>query len=348
MRVLVTGGAGYIGSHTVVRLVEAGYEPIIVDNFSNSKRIVGDRLNWITDRDIVLHEFDLRDTTRMDALFASEQIDAVIHFAGLKSVGESVATPLQYYQNNLDSTLELVRAMLKHKVSRLIFSSSATVYGADAVSPMAEDLPTSATNPYGWSKVMIEQVLRDVAAANPLLSVALLRYFNPVGAHPSALIGEDPLGIPSNLVPYIAQVAAGRLDKLSVFGDDYPTPDGTCVRDYIHVDDLAAGHVAALAKLANDAPGVHTWNLGTGRGTSVLEMLRAFESVVGRDLPFEVVGRRQGDVAVSFADPLRASLDLGWTAKRTVDQMCEDTWRWQSSKPDGYPAETRVGQLLAR
>jgi len=343
MRVLVTGGAGYIGSHTVIRLVEAGYDPIIIDNLSNSKRIVRDRLTSITNRNIVLHEFDLRDAARMDALFDTQHIDAVIHFAGLKSVSESLVTPLEYYENNLGSTLALLRVMLRHNVTNLIFSSSATVYGADAISPMSEEMPTSATNPYGWSKVMIEQMLRDVASAHPMLRVALLRYFNPVGAHSSALIGEDPLGIPNNLVPYIAQVAAGRLDRLRVFGNDYPTPDGTCLRDFIHVDDLAAGHVAALAKLACSAPGTRTWNLGTGRATSVLEMLHAFERVAGRELPFEIVGRRPGDVAVCFADPSRASADLNWAAQRTVDQMCADTWRWQLQNPDGYPIEVRLG-----
>lgn len=343
MRVLVTGGAGYIGSHTVVRLIEAGHEPVIVDNLSNSKRVVRDRLSSITDRDVVLHEFDLRDVARVDALFGSQRIDAVIHFAGLKSVSESVVTPLEYYENNLSSTLGLLRVMLRHNVTNLIFSSSATVYGANALSPMSEEMPTSATNPYGWTKVMIEQMLRDVAAAYPMVRVALLRYFNPVGAHSSGLIGEDPLGIPNNLVPYIAQVAAGRLDRLRVFGNDYPTPDGTCLRDFIHVDDLAAGHVAALATLAASEPGIRTWNLGTGRATSVLEMLHAFERAVGRELPVEFVGRRPGDVAVCFADPSRASADLDWAAQRTVDEMCADTWRWQLQNPDGYPIEPRLG-----
>ena len=336
MRVVVTGGAGYIGSHTVVRLVEAGHEPIIVDNFSNSRPAVLDRLKTITGLEIALHEFDLRDAARTDALFAAGPIDAVIHFAGLKSVGESVARPLRYYENNLGSTFELLRAMLRHDVTAFIFSSSATVYGADPTSPITEDLRTSATNPYGWSKVMIEQVLRDVAAANPRFSVALLRYFNPVGAHPSGLIGENPLGIPNNLVPFIAQVAIGRLDKLQIFGDDYPTPDGTCVRDYIHVEDLAAGHIAALAKVETQ-PGVQTWNLGTGNGSSVFDMLHAFECAVGRELPYEVVARRPGDIAVSFADPHRANVELDWRANRTIEQMCADAWRWQSLNPDGLP-----------
>jgi UDP-glucose 4-epimerase len=336
MRVLVSGGAGYIGSHTVVQLVAAGHDVLIVDNFGNSKPTVVNRLEALTDTHLPVHSFDLRDHDKTEHLFASEPIDAVIHFAGLKAVGESVELPLEYYENNLVSTFSLVRAMRLHHVKKLVFSSSATVYGHNTP-PLVEDMPTAATNPYGWTKVMIEQILRDVAAADPTLRIALLRYFNPVGAHPSGPIGEDPSDVPNNLMPYIAQVAVGRREKLSVFGGDYPTPDGTGVRDYIHVDDLAAGHIAALNRLTTtDAP-VSTWNLGTGHGTSVLELLHAFERACGHELPYEVVARRPGDVASSYADPSRAQAELGWRATRSVDDMCADTWRWQSRNPRGYP-----------
>ncbi len=337
MRVLVSGGAGYIGSHTVVQLVAAGHDVVIVDSFANAKPAVVNRLEAITGRHLPVSSFDLTDRDKTEHLFAHEPFDAVIHFAGLKAVGESVEKPLEYYENNLDSTFSLVRAMRRHGVHKLVFSSSATVYGHDAPVPMREDLPTSATSPYGWTKVMIEQVLRDVAAADPTWRVALLRYFNPVGAHSSGTIGEDPQGIPNNLVPYIAQVAVGRLDRVQVFGDDYPTPDGTALRDYIHIEDLAAGHLAALHKLGNTEQPVSTWNLGTGHGTSVLEVLAAFSRAVGRDLPYEVVGRRTGDVAASYADPSRAEAELGWRAKRDIDDMCRDVWHWQSQNPYGYP-----------
>jgi UDP-glucose 4-epimerase len=336
MRVLVSGGAGYIGSHTVVQLVAAGHDVVIVDNFANAKPTVINRLEAITGRHLPVFAIDLTDRDKTEHLFADERFDAVIHFAGLKAVGESVAKPLEYYENNLDSTFSLVRAMRRHGVRKLVFSSSATVYGDQAPVPMREEFPTSATSPYGWTKVMIEQVLRDVAAADPSWRVALLRYFNPVGAHASGTIGEDPQGIPNNLVPFIAQVAVGRLDNLQVFGDDYPTPDGTALRDYIHVEDLAAGHLAALHKLGStDAP-VSTWNLGTGKGTSVLEVLAAFSRAVGRELPYEVVGRRPGDIAASYADPSRAEAELGWRATRDIDDMCRDVWRWQSQNPEGY------------
>ena len=337
MRVLVSGGAGYIGSHTVIQLIAAGHDVLIVDNFSNAKPTVINRLESITGEHLPVHAFDLRDADKTEMLFANEQIDAVIHFAGHKAVGESVEQPLEYYENNLGSTFALIRAMARHAVTKLVFSSSATVYGESAPLPMKEDFPTSATSPYGWTKVMIEQILRDVAVAQPTWRIALLRYFNPVGAHASGTIGEDPSGIPNNLVPYISQVAVGRREKLLIFGDDYDTPDGTAVRDYIHVEDLAAGHVAALARLASTDRAVSTWNLGTGAGLSVFDVLHAFERAVGRELPFEVVGRRAGDIAASYADPGRANAELGWTASRTIDDMCADSWRWQQQNPNGYP-----------
>jgi UDP-glucose 4-epimerase len=298
---------------------------------------VVDRLEAITGTHLPVHAFDLRDHDKTEQLFAQTDIDAVVHFAGFKAVGESVEKPLDYYENNLGSTFSLVRAMRRHSVDKLVFSSSATVYGPDAPVPMTEELPTSATNPYGWTKIMIEQILRDVARAEPHWRVALLRYFNPVGAHQSGTIGEDPADIPNNLMPFLAQVAVGRRDRLQVFGDDYDTPDGTGVRDYIHVEDLAAGHVAALRKLANTDQPVSTWNLGTGQGTSVLDLLHAFERAVGHDLPYDVVGRRAGDIASSYADPSRAHDELGWVATRTVDDMCADTWKWQRQNPGGYP-----------
>ena len=285
-----------------------------------------------------MRSFDLTDVDKTEHLFTQESFDAVIHFAGFKAVGESVERPLEYYENNLGSTFSLVRAMRRHGVAKLVFSSSATVYGADAPVPMSEDLPTSATNPYGWTKVMQEQVLRDVAVADPTWRIALLRYFNPVGSHPSGTIGEDPSDVPNNLMPYLSQVAVGRREKLRIFGGDYPTPDGTGVRDYIHVQDLAAGHIAALHRLGTTTDAVSTWNLGTGHGTSVLELLAAFERACGHDLPYEIVDRRPGDVAASYADPTRAESELGWRATRTVDDMCVDTWRWQVQNPDGYPA----------
>jgi len=342
MRVLVTGGAGYIGSHTTIQLIAAGHEVLIVDSFANSSPAVIGRIESITGAHLPVHAFDLRDTERTERLFADESahepIEAVIHFAGYKAVGESVGQPLRYYDNNLGSTFALVEAMARHDVTKLVFSSSATVYGENATVPMKEELPTSATNPYGWTKVMIEQILRDVAVIGPGWRIALMRYFNPVGAHPSGTIGEDPSGIPNNLMPYLSQVAVGRLEKLRIFGDDYDTPDGTALRDYIHVEDLAAGHVAALARLASTDRAVSTWNLGTGKGSSVLDMLHAFERAVGHALPHEVVGRRAGDIAASYADPARAHAELGWSATRTIDDMCADSWRWQSKNPDGYPA----------
>ena len=335
MKILVSGGAGYIGSHTVIQLVAAGHDVVIVDNFSNAHPTVLGRMESLTGKPIPLHSFDLTDLDKTEHLFASEDFDGVIHFAGYKAVGESVEKPLDYYENNLGSTFSLVRAMQRYDVDKLVFSSSATVYGEEQAAA-TEDRRTYATNPYGWTKVMQEQILRDVAVAAPQMRFALLRYFNPVGAHPSGTIGEDPSGIPNNLVPFIAQVAVGKRDRLKIFGDDYDTVDGTGVRDYIHVEDLAAGHIAALEALEDTDIAVHTWNLGTGRGTSVLEMVRAFEKAVGRPIPYEIVPRRAGDIATSYADPSKANAELGWSTKRTVEDMCADVWRWQSQNPEGF------------
>ena len=340
MRVLVTGGAGYIGSHTVVLLAQAGHEVEIVDSFVNAKPTVIPRLVELTGQQMPVHRIDLTDESATEGLVAAGGYDAVIHFAGLKAVGESVQKPIEYYANNIGSTLSLLKAMAGHGVRTFVFSSSATVYGDRALPPFIEKMPTAATNPYGWTKVMIEQILRDVAATDSAWRVALLRYFNPVGAHPSGRIGEDPQGIPNNLVPFIAQVAVGRREYLSVFGNDYPTPDGTPLRDYIHVMDLAAGHVAALEALGESTQSVCTWNLGTGHGTSVLEMLAAFSRAVGRELPHRIVARRPGDIAESYADPSLAQIELGWRAELGIDEMCVDTWRWQSANPLGYPDES--------
>ena len=338
MRVLVTGGAGYIGSHTVLALLAEGHDVVVVDNLCNSKASVIGRLEELSGKHVPFHVFDVRDEDKLSQLFADEPVDAVIHFAGLKAVGESVEQPLSYYETNLGSTFALVSSMARAGVRRLVFSSSATVYGESAPVPMTEDLPTSATNPYGWSKVMQEQILTDVAAATPGFQVALLRYFNPVGAHPSGQIGEDPQGIPNNLMPFVAQVAVGRRERLSVFGGDYETTDGTGERDYIHVVDLAEGHVAALEHLAaHPEIGARAWNLGTGHGTSVLEMVKAFEVASGREVPYEITDRRPGDLPVVYADTTRAADELGWRTSRTVEDMCADTWRWQSANPQGYP-----------
>ena len=338
MRVLVTGGAGYIGSHTVLQLLAAGHEVVVVDDFSNARPAVVERLQELAGREIPVHAFDVADRDRLDRVLGDPDrpVEAVVHFAAFKAVGESVSRPVDYYRNNVGATLQVVDSMLRHGVRHLVFSSSATVYGADAPVPMTEDLPTSATNPYGWTKVMNEQILRDVVVAHPELRVALLRYFNPVGAHPSGRIGEDPSDIPNNLMPYVAQVAVGRRERLSVFGDDYDTPDGTGVRDYIHVEDLAAGHVAALEWISSHDRPLSVWNLGSGHGTSVLELVRAFEEASGRPVPYEVVGRRPGDIAVSYADPSLAERELGWRTTRTVADMCADTWRWQQANPHGY------------
>ncbi|WP_159794399.1 UDP-glucose 4-epimerase GalE [Puerhibacterium puerhi] len=340
MRVLVTGGAGYIGSHTVLALVAAGHDVVVVDDFSNAKKAVVSRLEELAGRQIPVHAFDLTDAARTDELFATEQIDAVIHFAAFKAVGESVQKPAMYYRNNLDTTLSLVEAMQRHGVTRFVFSSSATVYGEHAPVPYQEDWDRlDSSNPYGQTKVMIERILTDVAAVDEAWRVALLRYFNPVGAHPSGRIGEDPTGTPNNLMPYLSQVAVGRREKLTIFGGDYPTADGTGERDYIHVEDLATGHVAALEHLDTMVTRTRAFNLGTGTGTSVLSLLRAFERAVGRELPYEIGPRRPGDLAVTYADPARAHAELGWRATRTIDDMCADTWRWQSQNPQGYPED---------
>ena len=338
MRVLVSGGAGYIGSHTVLALVAAGHDVVVVDDFSNSKPSVQGRLEGLAGRAIPFHAFDLTDADKTEALFAHERIDAVIHFAGFKAVGESMTKPLEYYRNNLDSTFALATSMSKYGVTKLVFSSSATVYGEKAPVPYQEDYEhLSSSSPYGQTKVMIERVLTDIAQISEGWKVALLRYFNPVGAHESGEIGEDPQGIPNNLMPFIAQVAVGRRDKLTVFGNDYPTADGTAERDYLHVTDLAAGHVAALEHLDDMAEPARAFNLGTGTGTSVLQLLKAFERAVGRELPYEFGPRRAGDLPAFWADPTRANTELGWYATKTIDDMCADTWRWQSKNPEGFP-----------
>jgi UDP-glucose 4-epimerase len=335
MNVLVTGGAGYIGSHTCVELLEAGHEVVVVDNLANSKEESLRRVQALTGRSLTFHKVDLRDRTALDAVFSATPIDAVVHFAGLKAVGESVAKPLAYYHNNVTGTLMLCDVMRAHGVTDLVFSSSATVYGDPDEVPIQEDAPLGPTNPYGRTKWMIEKILRDLYVADSAWNVALLRYFNPVGAHPSGRIGEDPSGIPNNLLPYIAQVAVGKLDELRVFGDDYPTHDGTGVRDYIHVVDLALGHLRALDRLRDD-PGVVTYNLGTGHGYSVLDVVKAFERASGREIPYRITDRRPGDVATSYADPSKAERKLDWKAERGIDEMCADVWRWQSQNPNGY------------
>ncbi|WP_295402385.1 UDP-glucose 4-epimerase GalE [uncultured Thiocystis sp.] len=335
MRVLVTGGAGYIGSHTCVELLAAGLEVVVVDNLSNSKEESLHRVREIAGKDLGFVQADLRDRSALDAILREGRFDAVIHFAGLKAVGESVEMPLHYYDNNLGGTLALCQAMAAAGVKNIVFSSSATVYGDPASVPIREDFPLSATNPYGRSKLFIEEILRDLWVSDRAWNISLLRYFNPVGAHPSGRIGEDPNGIPNNLMPYVAQVAVGKLDRLRVFGNDYPTADGTGVRDYIHVVDLARGHLAALRKLQSN-PGVMVHNLGTGQGYSVLEMVAAFERVSGRPVPYDIVARRAGDIAVCYADPTLAREELGWQAEHGIDDMVSDAWRWQSANPHGY------------
>lgn len=328
MRVLVTGGAGFIGSHAVVSLLEAGHEPVIVDNLVNARRSVIDRIGEVAGTVPEFHQVDVRDRERMTDI-ASRGFDSCMHFAALKAVGESVEKPMRYYDNNVSGTIALLEVLIEAEVTSFVFSSSATVYGDPTVLPLTEDMPTgTATNPYGWTKIMMEQVLRDVQASNTDWSVSLLRYFNPVGAHQSGLLGEDPEGIPNNLMPFIAKVADGQLPKLRVFGGDYDTPDGTGVRDYIHVVDLAEGHVAALDNHFSEA-GVHTYNLGTGHGTSVLELVSAYEEASGRPVPYEIVGRRAGDVASNWADVSKADEGLGWRTSLSLHDMCADSWRWQ-------------------
>ncbi len=334
MKVLVTGGAGYIGSHTSVELLAAGHEVTVVDNLCNSSPMALERVRAISGKALRFEQQDLRDAAALDRIFGSDTFDAVVHFAGLKAVGESVAEPLLYYENNITSTLRLLESMGRADVRRLVFSSSATVYGDPASVPIREDFPLSASNPYGQTKLFIEQILQDVQRSDGRWDITLLRYFNPVGAHPSGLIGEDPAGIPNNLMPYVSQVAVGRLERLNVWGNDYPTPDGTGVRDYIHVVDLARGHLAALQ--AESGPGVRSYNLGTGRGYSVLEMIAAFEKASGRPVPYRIGARRPGDVASCYADASLAQRELGWSAALGVDAMCSDAWRWQSGNPEGY------------
>ena len=336
MKILVTGGAGYIGSHATLELLKQGYDVVAIDNFVNSKPEAIKRIKELAGRDFRFYEMDVRDRSLLDSIFSEHDIDCVIHFAGLKAVGESVEKPLEYYANNLDSTIILCEVMKKHKVNKIIFSSSATVYSADNDMPLTEDSRTGGcTNPYGWTKFMCEQILTDIANANDGWSVGLLRYFNPIGAHESGRIGEDPQDIPNNLMPYIAQTAVGRLKNLSIFGDDYDTPDGTGVRDYIHVVDLAEGHVMAVKYLQNH-PGVSIFNLGTGKGVSVLELVSAFESVTGIELPKKIVSRRPGDIATCYASTEKAKNVLGWETKKTIEQACADTWRWQKNNPNGY------------
>lgn len=335
MKILVTGGAGYVGSHTCVELLEAGYEVVVVDNLVNSSEEALKRVKDITHKDIKFYEIDLRDKESLEEIFMENKIDAVIHFAGLKAVGESVEIPIRYYNNNLLSTLILCEVMQSFKVKNLVFSSSATVYGNPRTVPITEGFPLSCTNPYGRTKLFIEEILRDLYISDNSFNIAILRYFNPVGAHESGKIGEDPNGIPNNLVPFISQVAIGKLKELKVFGNDYPTPDGTGIRDYIHVVDLAQGHIKALKKL-EERPGVVTYNLGTGKGYSVLEMIHAFQLASGKQIPYKIVGRRSGDISQCYADPTKAEKEIGFKPKRTINHMCADAWCWQCANPSGY------------
>lgn len=336
MKILVTGGAGYIGSHTCVELLNEGYDVVVVDNLYNASPKALDRVREITGKDLTFYEADIRDREALEAIFAKENVDAVIHFAGLKAVGESVAKPLEYYENNIAGTVNLCFAMKKYNVKNIIFSSSATVYGDPAQIPITEECPKgTCTNPYGWTKWMLEQILMDLHKADPEWNVILLRYFNPIGAHKSGMIGEDPKGIPNNLLPYVAQVAIGKLECLGVFGDDYDTPDGTGVRDYIHVIDLAVGHVKAIEKL-KDKEGVSIYNLGTGNGYSVLQVVHAFEKACGHPIKYEIKPRRAGDIATCYCDPKKAKEELGWEAKYNIEDMCADSWNWQKNNPNGY------------
>lgn len=335
-KILVTGGAGYIGSHTVLELLEAGFEVVVVDNLSNSSEESLMRVRELTGKEIAFYKLDVLDTEGLSQVFRDEPVSAVIHFAALKAVGESVAQPLLYYENNVIGTLSLCQVMKAHGVKDIVFSSSATVYGETEQMPLREEFPLlPATNPYGRTKQMMEDVLRDLARSDEAWNVAILRYFNPIGAHESGRIGEDPNGVPNNLLPYVSQVAVGKLPYLRVWGDDYPTPDGTAIRDYIHVTDLALGHIKALEKLATK-PGLVTYNLGTGRGYSVLEVIAAFEGACGKEIPYRMMDRRPGDLPVSYAATDKAKQELDWVATRDIDKMCEDTWRWQSQNPNGY------------
>lgn len=336
MAILVTGGAGYIGSHTVIELQNAGYDVVVMDNLSNSSEVALERVQEITAKPLTFYKADILDREATEEIFSKEKIEAVIHFAGLKAVGESVQKPWEYYNNNITGTLILLDVMRKHNVKNIIFSSSATVYGEPEKVPVTEETPKgSCTNPYGWTKSMLEQILTDIQKADPSWNVILLRYFNPIGAHKSGKIGENPNGIPNNLMPYITQVAVGKLPKLGVFGNDYPTPDGTCIRDYIHVLDLATGHVKALERLKKNA-GLDIYNLGTGIGYSVLDVIHNFEAATGITIPFEFKPRRAGDIPVNYSNADKAWKELGWKAQYGIKEMCEDSWRWQSSNPNGY------------
>ncbi len=335
MSILVTGGAGYIGSHACVELLNSGFEVVVVDNLSNSNEEALKRVEEITGKSIKFYKEDLLNGEALEEIFNREKIDAVMHFAGLKAVGESVSQPMRYYHNNITGTLVLCGVMSKYGIKNLVFSSSATVYGNPHTVPINEEFPLSATNPYGRTKLMIEEILRDLSIADNTWNIAILRYFNPIGAHSSGRIGEDPKGIPNNLVPYITQVAIGKRNKLSVYGNDYPTADGTGVRDYIHVVDLVLGHLKALEKLRSN-PGVVTYNLGTGIGYTVLEVVEAFSKTSGRDIPYEIAARRPGDIAACYADPSRAKAELGWCAEKGLEEMCKDSWNWQSGNPNGY------------
>ncbi|OBZ12325.1 UDP-glucose 4-epimerase GalE [Bacillus sp. FJAT-26390] len=347
MAILITGGAGYIGSHTCVELLEAGFEVVIVDNLSNSSHISLNRVAEITNKTFTFYKMDLMDRSGLESVFARHSIEAVIHFAGLKAVGESVQLPLSYYHTNITSTLILCEVMKKFGVHKLVFSSSATVYGRPEQVPIAEGSPLGATNPYGRTKLMLEQILQDLAESNEQWGISILRYFNPIGAHVSGRIGENPNGIPNNLMPYITQVAVGKLAQVNVFGNDYATVDGTGVRDYIHVVDLALGHVQALKKVMTKS-GVDIYNLGTGRGYSVLEMIAAFEKASGRSIPYAIVERRPGDIAICYADTHKANEELGWAAARGIEEMCKDSWRWQYANPGGFEEETyHVSELEA-
>jgi UDP-glucose 4-epimerase len=336
MAILVTGGSGFIGVHTSVELLNAGYDIVLFDNFSNSKPEALRRVSEVTNKDFRFYELDIRDKENLEKVFSENKIDAVIHLAGLKAIGESIQEPLKYYDNNINGTLTLIEMMKKYGVKRLVFSSSATVYGLQSRVPIEEGNKLQATNPYGRSKLMIEEIVKDLYISDKEWSIIPLRYFNPVGAHQSGRLGEYPIGTPNNLTPYITQVAAGKLKEMKIFGNNYLTPDGTGIRDYIHVTDLALGHIKALEKVMTGPSGVNAYNLGTGRGYSVLEMIDTFEGVIGRKIPYSFVDRRPGDVAICYADPTKAKNELGWVAKKGIEEMCADAWRWQINNPNGY------------